>query len=96
MDERLGPARFQGIDRQSNAYRLLSTMGWKEGEGLVRAARSCLQSCSIQLLRAVDVRLSLAATAAAASFVAFTLCPCYFLWGLMAVATAHASSALLS
>lgn len=27
---------YQGIEKGSMAYKLLSSMGWKEGEGLVR------------------------------------------------------------
>lgn len=26
---------FQGVDKKSAGYKLLSSMGWKEGEGLV-------------------------------------------------------------
>jgi G-patch domain len=27
---------YQGIERDSMAYRLLASMGWREGDGLVR------------------------------------------------------------
>ena len=27
---------FQGVDKESAGYKLLASMGWKEGEGLVR------------------------------------------------------------
>ena len=27
---------FQGIDRSSSAYKMLASMGWQEGDGLVR------------------------------------------------------------
>jgi hypothetical protein len=30
------PILFQGVDKSSTAFRLLASMGWKEGEGLVR------------------------------------------------------------
>ena len=32
-----GIARYQGVDKTSTAYKLLSSMGWQEGEGLVSA-----------------------------------------------------------
>ena len=28
---------FQGVDRRSTGYQLLQQMGWREGQGLVRA-----------------------------------------------------------
>ncbi len=34
--------RYQGVEKQSSGFRLLSAMGWKEGEGLVRALAACL------------------------------------------------------
>jgi len=30
------PALFQGIAKDSISFRMLASMGWKEGEGLVR------------------------------------------------------------
>lgn len=30
--------RYQGVEKHSSGFRLLSAMGWKEGEGLVRCA----------------------------------------------------------
>jgi hypothetical protein len=33
---RLGPALYNGVDKGSTAYKLLASMGWKEGDGLVR------------------------------------------------------------
>lgn len=32
---------YQGIERDSMAYKLMSSMGWQEGEGLVRTTSSC-------------------------------------------------------
>jgi hypothetical protein len=32
------PTLFQGVDKSGAAFKLLSSMGWKEGEGLVREA----------------------------------------------------------
>jgi hypothetical protein len=29
------PSLYQGVDKASVSYKLLSSMGWKEGEGLV-------------------------------------------------------------
>ena len=41
--QRLGAALYNGIERESKAFKLLSSMGWKEGEGLVSVARgSCM------------------------------------------------------
>jgi len=31
-----GLTKYQGVDKKSTAYKLLSSMGWQEGEGLVR------------------------------------------------------------
>jgi Pin2-interacting protein X1 len=31
-----GTTRYQGVDKQSAGYKLLASMGWSEGEGLVR------------------------------------------------------------
>jgi G-patch domain len=31
-----GQNRFQGVDRSSVGFKLLSRFGWKEGDGLVR------------------------------------------------------------
>ncbi len=36
MTANVAPALFQGVDKASVSYKLLSSMGWKEGEGLVR------------------------------------------------------------
>ncbi len=33
---RLGPQLYNGIEKGSLAYKLMSSMGWREGEGLVR------------------------------------------------------------
>ena len=30
-------SRFQGVHKQSTGYKMLAALGWKEGEGLVRA-----------------------------------------------------------
>lgn len=38
--------RYQGVEKQSSGFRLLSAMGWKEGEGLVRALAACLHILS--------------------------------------------------
>lgn len=38
--------RYQGVEKQSSGFRLLSAMGWKEGEGLVCALTACLHSLS--------------------------------------------------
>lgn len=35
-DPLLGPKLYQGVSKKSAGYKLMSTMGWKEGEGLVR------------------------------------------------------------
>ena len=35
---RLGKELYNGIDKDSKAFRLMSSMGWREGEGLVSAA----------------------------------------------------------
>jgi hypothetical protein len=37
---RLGPALYQGVAKASVGYKMLSSLGWREGEGLVRAARA--------------------------------------------------------
>ena len=47
--------RYQGVEKQSSGFRLLSAMGWKEGEGLVRALAACLYilspvACVVALL----------------------------------------------
>ena len=36
-DTTMPPSLFQGVDKSSISYRMLSSMGWKEGEGLVSA-----------------------------------------------------------
>jgi hypothetical protein len=32
--------RYQGLEKHSSGFKLLSAMGWKEGEGLVRSFAS--------------------------------------------------------
>ena len=55
-------ARYQGVEKHSSGFKLLAAMGWKEGEGLVRAAsrstltvgHCCMAVCSSRA-RAVTV-----------------------------------------
>ena len=35
MEADVASSRFQGVDKSSTAYKLLSSMGWEEGQGLV-------------------------------------------------------------
>jgi hypothetical protein len=35
---------YQGVDKASFGYRFLSTLGWKEGQGLVRFPRLMAKS----------------------------------------------------
>jgi len=37
---------YQGIEKDSMAYKLLASMGWKEGEGLVSIQLCDLGSCA--------------------------------------------------
>ncbi len=30
-------SKYQGVEKHSSGFKLLAAMGWKEGEGLVRA-----------------------------------------------------------
>jgi hypothetical protein len=54
---RLGPALFNGVDKDSTAYKLLASMGWREGEGLVRDwttgqdSRVCMGPASLSVLQ---------------------------------------------
>ena len=32
--------RYQGVEKHSSGFKLLASMGWKEGEGLVRCSTS--------------------------------------------------------
>ena len=36
---------YQGVHKASTAYKLLASMGWKEGQGLVRAASQATTRC---------------------------------------------------
>lgn len=47
------PDRYQGIDRESYAYKMLASMGWQEGDGLVRR-RSTGKSCAFASERFVS------------------------------------------
>ncbi len=37
--KRLGPELYHGLEKGGYGYRMLATMGWKEGLGLVRIAQ---------------------------------------------------------
>lgn len=54
MDADGASSRFQGVDKSSTAYRLLSSMGWEEGQGLVSY---CFLSAAIQFLASQQVLL---------------------------------------
>jgi len=53
------PKLYQGVQKQSFGYKMLSTMGWKEGQGLVRpwlwvavlspAEQNCSHSSSMRV-----------------------------------------------
>ena len=37
--------RYQGVEKHSSGFKLLASMGWKEGEGLVRCSTSGVAYC---------------------------------------------------
>jgi hypothetical protein len=65
------PNLYQGVEKQSFGYKLLANLGWKEGQGLVRAI--CLATLLFIL---VALPLLLSAPSASSLEQASTLCTC--------------------